>query len=53
MNEVCLADLINTPGYRLEEKRLTMDFSKPVVTDALKSSFSGGNTDNQIIMYVN
>lgn len=42
MIEMPLAELIMQPGYRLEEKKMTMDFSKPVVAERVKSSFSGG-----------
>ena len=46
-----LADLIQEPGFNLAHPRLTLDFSKPVVRDSLKRSFSGGNPDNQVIVY--
>ena len=51
MNEMCLADLIQQPGYKMDKPRLTMDFSKPVVKERIKNSFSGGNPSSQIVVY--
>jgi len=42
-----LVDLIMQPGYRLEHRSMTMDFTKPVIEDKLRSSFSGGLEDGQ------
>lgn len=51
LEEMCLAELIQQPGYKIETPRLTMDFSKPVVQDRLKTSVTGGNPDKQVIIY--
>ncbi len=49
--EMSLADLIQQPGFKLDKPRLTLDFSKPVVKERIKSSFSGGNPSNQIVVF--
>lgn len=51
LTEVALADLIQMPGFTLTKPQMTLDFSKPVVRDSIKRSFTGGNPENQVVIY--